>query len=177
MRSRFNFGSSTDSTLLNNGSFVQLLSITNKNDAWADFLQTRALNSLSFPPEIDVSAAVSFIQSTTASSSSVPPPSTSADAGEESGSLHDVPSGKLVNDLAAGNPVDTTHILSLVKEYGMAALGLLAGNIVVGVALCYITLVACSRSRKMQSKSLSPSYAPVQFKDVERVSEDVLYED
>ena len=64
-----------------------------------------------------------------------------------------------------------TQLLGLVDKYGPVIVGLLAGNLLVGLLLCLIGLAACLRSRVrtgVQSRSINPSYAPVRVKDAEQ---------
>lgn len=71
---------------------------------------------------------------------------------------------------------DSDSTLSDITKYGYIIIGLLSGNILVGLALFAIMLAVCIR-RGGRARQLKQSYAPVAFKDAEaapRAEDEVL---
>lgn len=156
---RFNYGD----TPSYNGSFIQFLPVTNPEDAWTDFKQYRAQSLVTMPPEANYTREVAYCQHA------------SCGSGDESKSSLD---GKEVADAVDDSAKsDDTRVVSLMKQYGIAVLGLLAGNVVIGLVLCIIGLVACLKAKNTPSRIINPSYTPVCFKEPESGPSDGRYED
>ena len=60
-----------------------------------------------------------------------------------------------------------SQLVSLVGKYGPAVVGLVAGNVFVGVILAAIGIATCLRRQGAKSRNISPMYAPVRFKEAE----------
>ncbi|KAI0804711.1 aspartic peptidase domain-containing protein [Irpex lacteus] len=190
----FNFGNLTNSSTPNLGSYVQLLSTTNTSQAWADFLKTRSRTlqallpgggALSSATQVTSSAASlsSSSQSSITSMSTIPSttqlPVGNAESTSSSVAVDESPSkalGALAEDTSNS---DDPQLTSLVKKYGVTALGLLAANLIVGLILCIIGVMTCLRGKRESRRTVNPTYAPVRFKESESESvvEGVRYED
>lgn len=156
--SRFDFGDGDSS---GNSSFMQLLSTTNLDTAWPDFTASRAAALEQLPETIDPQQLIDIYTAST---------------GNSTGSASINRPGATIKNFGASGAVETTDsssndkLTSLVEKYGPIILGLLAGNLVIGIVLCIIGLVTCLRSvvkSGATTRSIGPSYAPVRFKEAE----------
>ncbi|KAI0084524.1 aspartic peptidase domain-containing protein [Irpex rosettiformis] len=140
----FNFGNWTQATTPNDGSFAQLMPLTNQLDAWADFLATRATNLKSLPRAPSMAEFQELIAQDDDFSNSSNPSSTD-DKSSESEHLTSNKTG--AKSALADSPSSSSdsQILSLVKQYGPAIVGLLAGNILIGIILVAVGVVTCLR--------------------------------
>lgn len=80
-------------------------------------------------------------------------------------------------DKSVGNAVITSDsgdsslstLLSRVDQWSPVIVGLLAGNLVVGIVICILALSMCVRrgatSAGARARTASPSYVPVRFKE------------
>ena len=178
----FNFGNWTQATTPNDGSFIQLLPLTNQSEAWTDFLTTRAINLKSLPRAPSITELQSILSSddssntddssTTSSASSSSATSTDSNNNNDSKSKSDerpiANSGAAKSALADGtSPDSNSQLVSLVEKYGPVIIGLLAGNILIGVVLVAVGIATCMRKQGGKSRNISPSYAPVRFKEAD----------
>lgn len=138
----FDYGE-TDSS--GNSSYVQLVPTTDAEFAWYDFSVSRAKALKQLPPTMDPAALVKLA-------------SQSDDGSAASGAVESTP--------GSGS---SDQLYGLVDKYGPVIIGLLAGNILVGVLLCIIGLAACLRGhvRAGATRSVNSSYAPVRVKEAE----------
>lgn len=155
------------------GSFLQLLSTTDPEDAWVDFQLTRSLVlAQAFPAVIDpvflpVLFPADFGAVESATDTAFVTPFAAAAAPAATGSA--APAGALADDAAAG-PADGAHgdAASLLDKYGPVVIGLLAANLGVVVLLCIVALVACTRGvvrGGARTRNISSTYAPVSFRE------------
>ena len=115
-----------------------------------------------------------------AASSSSAEPSNSDHTSANNSSGHAVASGGVarLESTGSGSADEDSQLVSLVKRYGPAVIGLLAGNILIGVILAAIGVAACLRRQGAKSRNISPSYAPIRFKEANTSSGvDVTYQD
>lgn len=156
-----------DATGASNNSYIQLLSTTSLEQALPDFVVSRTATLFKYPPEIDPTTLLSVLHEPYNVPSPKCPPSSSssgttqAPAGGAAGALEVDTSGSAASDGNLG---------SLVEKYGRIGLGLLAGNLVFTLLLLIVGLVARLRGvikTGARTRNISPSYAPVRFKDVE----------
>ncbi len=124
--------------------FVQMLSTTNASTMWHEFAAERKATLATLPPEVDPASVVAY-------------DTQQASASQNSGTSDFAVSGATSSD-SSGNPSSD----SWGEKYGMIALGLLAGNLLVGVVLLAITLTICVRGVKGKSAG---RYAPVRLQD------------
>lgn len=145
-----------------NNSFVQLLSVTDLNAAWPDFVASRSQALAAFPSLVDPSIIASRYKT-------VANTSTDATGSDSLGA-----SSHLSSDSSSGSSDD--QLTSLVEKYGPIVIGLLAGNVAIGLMLCIIGLFVCLRvvvKSGASSRNVSPRYAPVRFKEADsRVDDD-----
>ncbi|KAI0804714.1 aspartic peptidase domain-containing protein [Irpex lacteus] len=161
----FNFGNWTHASTPNDGSFIQLLPLTNQSDAWSDFLETRKANLKSLPraPPIYELRLLLAEQSDDGSSDS-----TDSSTTDDSSTQHLTTSGGGAKAaLADDTTSDNSQLVSLVEKYGPVIIGLLAGNILIGVLLLVVGIATCLRKQSVKARSISPSYAPVRFKEAD----------
>ncbi|KAA1466890.1 acid protease [Dentipellis sp. KUC8613] len=181
----FNYGniSLADEDISN--PFVHMLPLTNAETAWPDFIKSRqetlkrhapeatldeihqivnASNAGASSSDSDDSATASPLTSTSTPRPAGTSASTSRSAASTSNAKaynkdEDVPTRKLASALSdSGSSNDITPLLERLDKYGPAVLGLLAGNIIVGVALCILGFTLC---RRRDRRTINPSYAPV----------------
>ena len=124
--------------------FVQMLSTTNTTSMWSEFATERAATLAALPATVDPDVIVQYDKQMASQSSS------SSDASVL---------GAVASDPSSD---DSSSTDSWGKKYGMIALGLLAGNLLVGLVLLAVTLTMCVRGVKGKS---GPRYAPVRFKE------------
>ncbi|GJE94330.1 acid protease [Phanerochaete sordida] len=156
------------------GSFMQLLSTTDQDDAWVDFQETRStILSLLYPAVIDpVFLPVFFpadfgsVQNSTgtgfitpfASDTPSPPSGTTTSAAAPAATSAPAPAatsraaaaGALADlDTTSATPSPSpsanSSVTSLLDKYGPVVIGLLGANVFVMLLLCVIALVACTR--------------------------------
>ncbi|GJE99241.1 acid protease [Phanerochaete sordida] len=160
------------------GAFVQLLSLTDPEEAWLDFQLTQSFLFTHIAPTLidpiflptlfpqDFSA----VQNSTDTGAITPFPSPTSsglpgaaatDVDEVSGSLADA---ALSPDGAGAD----SGVASLLDKYGPVVIGLLGANLAVITILCIIAIAACTRGvvrGGAKTRTISPSYAPVGFRD------------
>ncbi|GJE94321.1 acid protease [Phanerochaete sordida] len=159
----FNFGSANrDQTPSGaNGSFVQLLSTTDADDAWIDFHLTRgATLSEKYPISIDPAFLPALF-----------PRVYSSQNATGTGALTPI----AVRVSRALEATCTDRATTLLSTYGPVAIGLLAANLAIMLLLCIIALVACTR-RRTQERTVSATYNPVAFSN-KQGSEHDLHDD
>jgi len=125
--------------------FVQLLSTTDPDAAWAEFLTARAKTLKSLPPTMDPSQLIDIV------------------GGGSDGAAQGALSGAVADD-----STDDSSLTSLVKHYGPLVIGLLAGNLLIGLLLLIVGVTVCVRGvvrGGAKSRSVGATYAPVRFKD------------
>lgn len=187
--SSYNFGSMNRESDHSgaSGSFLQLLSITNADDAWVDFQTTRSvLLSTLFPAVIDpIFLPTLFpwdfgsVENTTESGLITPfpsgAPSTSATATPSSTSAaastkSPAAAAAALADIETSSPTDSgsdSSVVSLLDKYGPVVIGLLGANVAVMLLLCIIALAACARGavRSGARTRSAPTYVPVSFRE------------
>lgn len=155
---RFNYG---DMASLGNNSFVQLLPTTDQAAAWAEFAVVRGQSLASMPPAPHPTVVSQLLTDTYGPVDS----GTDDDSGSLATGALGSPSG------AVGSSDNSTDKLdSWVEKYGPVIIGLLAGNVVVGILLCIIALAACMRGvvrGGAKTRNIGSSYVPVKFREVE----------
>ena len=157
MACRFDYGD-TDSS--GNQSFVQLISTTDLDEAWPDFKASRAKALAAVPQTIDPATLVQLANSDSDNSTST----------DDNISGADSTSSPVSTPTAAPSENSDDKLYSLVEKYGPVVIGLLAGNILIGVLLCIIGLTACMRGvvkGGAKTRNIGSSYAPVRFKEAE----------
>jgi saccharopepsin len=153
----FNFGQDTNTDEINDGSFVRVAPLTQFADAWSDFINTRTANLKMLAPEPPIDVLQGILGSNSSSSSS-----NSSSPGSDGASKF------LADDLSSStDDGSSSRLVSLVEKYGPVIIGLLAGNILIGVALVAIGLMVCMRRGSEKTRSVSPTYAPVRFKEAD----------
>lgn len=129
--------------------FVQLLSTTQRDASWTEFQQARALALKSLPTALDPAELLKI--------------ASGAAADDTSGNAQ----VKTTGGISSGDESDS-DLTSLVKKYGPLVVGLLAGNLLVGILLFFIGLAVCVKGvvrGGAKTKSIGSSYTPVSFKD------------
>ncbi|KAI0084523.1 aspartic peptidase domain-containing protein [Irpex rosettiformis] len=201
----FNFGNWTQATTPNDGSFIQLIPLTNQSTAWTDFLATRATNLKSLPRAPSIAELQEIIlenasadNSTNSANSTDDSSSSSSSNGDKSSSdssnnsnssskssnndddgssehlITNTTGAKsaLADSSSPSSSDSSSQLLSLVKQYGPVIIGLLAGNILIGIILVAVGLASCLRKQGGKTRSVGATYAPVRFKEVESTGED-----
>lgn len=147
---RFTFGDQLHSDTLNNGSYVQLLSTSDASEAWAKYNSTRAITLSKLPAEPTIAqlkAALGNPQTYNGTSNST-----------------DSVAANLASSSPNNDGSDNLQFTSQVQRYGSIVVGLLAGNLLVGVALFVIGVAAFLRQAGRKNRSISPTYVQVRFK-------------
>lgn len=107
---------------------------------------------------------------TNASSSGSPSPSSGLSAPSATSTFGSGALEALEAQLPAASTSQSSDskLTSLVEKYGPVVLGLLAGNVLIGLLLCILGLMTCLRvvvKSGVKIRSISPSYAPVRAKE------------
>lgn len=137
--------------------YIQVLALTDPEDALADFNRSRSAALAQSPPEATFEILQQEVQaannSTTTSTSSKSSPTSNGKAVE--------------NAVQSDDLQDSASVVDKFNAYGPAIIGLLSGNLLVGIILCAIGLSVCiKRGASVGSASRSaPIYAPVRFKE------------
>lgn len=155
----FNYG---ELNTAGNGSFVQLMSTTDLDVALPDFRASRGHALASLPYELSPSEFLKYYTSDS---------STYANSDSDSDSDSNVVGA--IDATSSPSPSSSSSddsLYSLVKQYGPVVIGLLAGNILIGVILCIIGVLTCMKTivrSGARSKTLPSTYTPVRFKENE----------
>lgn len=141
-----------------------MLSTTDPDDAWLDFIYSRMATLREFPLAVDPSVLKSlsipdspFTNATPANHSAA---TANPSAPEVAGAVAQ-PASPLATS-SAGDVSGSAHALN---KYGPAVIGLLGANLAVLVLLSIVAVVACVRKGGAKTRSIAPSYAPVSLKD------------
>lgn len=154
---------------------VQMLPVTNRDDAWQEFEATRRHDLPLVAPAPDPSV----LQHLDPTGFGASPTQYTLPSVTSTGSLPQLgkPAGSSVSGAIADyasspsdSSSDTGDVSSLLNKYAQIAIGLLGANIAVTLILCVISVAACLRGRGPKSRSLPARYTPVSFKD--KVGED-----
>ncbi|KAI0351016.1 acid protease [Trametes cingulata] len=156
--------------------YVQLLSVTEPEAAWAEFTSFSAQQLASGPPALDPATFVRFLTdynsstsqshtSATTAPTTVAGPSASGSADPSASTSTSAASGQAeaAVDLAvsgAASSDDGSSEDSDSKKYGPIALGLLGANVAVGLAVLGITLALCVRGSKERREA---RYKPIRL--------------
>ena len=145
------------------------MSSTDLNAALPDFLASRANTLSSLPNELSPSDFLKYYRGSSSSNT------TSSGSSSSSDSSADVVGAIDASSTPSSSSSSTDDKLySLVKQYGPIVIGLLAGNILIGVLLCIIGLFTCMKTvmkSGARSRSLPSTYTPVRFKEAEAAEE------
>lgn len=150
---------------------MQLISTTNLDEAWPDFNISRGNALASLPPLIDPATLV-YLSNTDTSDNDT---DTDDSATKVSGAVESSSSPTPSADSDA-----SSKLYNLVDKYGPVILGLLAGNLLVGILLFIIGLTMCVRGHMRsgaKTRSVNPSYTPVRFKEAEAYDARETYHD
>lgn len=136
--------------------YAQLLALTDPSDALSDFKTSRSAALAQSPPLATLEEIKGWVKedneattTTTSSKSS----STSNDKAVQ-------------NAVTSGDDSDSTSVTDKLNIYGPAIVGLLAGNLLVGIVLCAIGISVCiRRGASVGPVRNTPIYAPVRFKE------------
>ena len=148
---RFDYGDDGSSP------FVQLLSTTDLNEAYTDFNASRSAALANLPPTISPADLVRIANS-----------QSTDDTTDDSAASPTKVSGAA--EAATPSSSSDSSLYNLVDKYGPVIIGLLAGNLLIGILLVIIGLAACLRGHVRagaQSRNIGSSYAPVRFKEAE----------
>ena len=138
---------------------MQLLSTTNLLDAYNDFNISRTKTLASLPPTIDPQTLINLSNAQTSDNDT----DTTDSATKVSGAVEASSSPSSSSDMSS-------QLYNLVDKYGPVIIGLLAGNVLIGVLLCIIGLTVCLRGHVRAgatTRNIGSSYAPVRFKEAE----------
>ncbi|TFK50938.1 acid protease [Heliocybe sulcata] len=149
----FDFGDYVREDTLNvTDPYIQLLATTTDlAEAKKDFQESRSEALKSLPPTISPQQYLELLNST--------------QLGNSDGSGAEVLSAA-ESTSSSGSSDGWTMIAGKLDHYGPALLGLLAGNLVIGVILCTLGITMCIRRGATQgtpARVVNPSYAPVRL--------------
>lgn len=170
---RFSYGDAdVPSKFLNkNGSYVQMLPLTNTDDAWADFKTSRA------SPTIDPATLVKIFQNTSEDDSI--DDNTDDDGSDDSTDGLDAVGALGTTDSFTSSSLDANFLIAAtLSKYSPIIVGLFAGNLFITMLLCGISAVALLRrvvKGGAQARVVDASYAPVRFKEAESGLEPLAY--
>lgn len=154
----FDYGETESS---GNNAYIQLLSTTNRDEAWADFTKTRRDVLGGLPPALSPTVVAGAYITRNATN-----PTSSGSA--VSGAIGDV------SNVEIGSGVDSSFaavlVAAVLNKWGPVIIGLLAANVLMVTILCIVAIVACTRGvikGGVKSRSIGASYAPVRVKEAE----------
>lgn len=128
---------------------MQLLSVTDKDGAWAEYYEYYTQKVVQGPPEVDPATWPKFIADLNSDDSSDDSSSSASPAGDLE-----------VAGAAADGSGGSSSSNSDSNKYGPIALGLLGANVAIGLAILVVTLTLCIRSAKGKREA---RYAPVRL--------------
>ncbi|TFY71525.1 hypothetical protein EVG20_g1470 [Dentipellis fragilis] len=179
----FDFGEKDANGMITVDPFIQLMSTEDANEIQADFMKSRTEALSQLPPEATVDqvkaelAAQTAGQNSTGAASSAKSQDSAAEKETEdvSGGVANGASAKSL--LSGGNDSDASELLDKVDKFGPIVVGLLAGNVLIGLLLCVLGVVFVVRRGRTvgPTRTINPSYAPVATKGLDM--EDVQYRD
>ena len=135
---------------------MQMLSTTNLDDAYVDFNISRSKALSTLPPTLDPQTLIDLSNAETSNNDT-------DSATKVSGAVEASSSPSASSDMSS-------QLYNLVDKYGPIIIGLLAGNVLIGVLLCIIGLTVCLRGHVRsgaKTRNIGSSYAPVRFKEAE----------
>lgn len=153
----FDYGETESS---GNNAYIQLLSTTNRDEAWADFTKTRRDVLGGLPPALSPTVVAGAYITRNATNPNSSGPSVSGAIGDVS----NVEIGSGDSSFAA------VLVAAVLNKWGPVIIGLLAANVLMVTILCIVAIVACTRGvikGGAKSRSIGASYAPVRVKEAE----------
>lgn len=152
---RFNFGThgGTENLTTENAT-IQFLSLTDPDTAFSDFKQSRQKTLQSYLPEFTPDQYKKVFSS-------------SSDDNDDDDSADAVAGASSVSSSSADAQTSSNSL----NTYGPVIIGLLGGNVLVGIVLCAIALSVCIR-KGGKSRSVRQDYTPVAFKEAGPRAED-----
>lgn len=152
---RFNFGTyGGDGNLTTENASLQFLSLTDPDTAFSDFHKSRPKTLQSYPPEFPPDQYKNAFSS-------------SSDDNDDDDSADAVAGASSVSSSSADAETSSNSL----NTYGPVIIGLLGGNVLVGIVLCAIALSVCIR-KGGKSRSVRQDYTPVAFKEAGPRAED-----
>lgn len=130
--------------------FAQLLSTTQQDASWTEFQSARTKTLAALPPIIDPAQLIKL--------------ATGASTDNSTANAQIRTSGAISGDDGSSD----SDLTSLVKRYGPLVVGLLAGNLLVGILLFFIGLVVCVKGvvrGGAKTRTMGSAYTSVSFKD------------
>ena len=126
----FNYGADPGRTQNGTGSFIQLLSTTERDAAWADFAQSRVETLMTVPNNIDPLVLQQFpgALANLAQQFTGLAPAPNGDSGDSSAGA-EAASGRVLGAVSSSS--DSSSVSSLLDKYGPIVIGLLAANVLV----------------------------------------------
>ncbi|ETW82863.1 aspartic peptidase [Heterobasidion irregulare TC 32-1] len=160
----FDYGVSDSKGNVIKNPFIQLLPLTNPVKDGTEFFKNRLHTLSQSPPEATPEEIRQLLGDSSAGGTSSPDTSSSSGA---SSSL-DKSVGNAVTTSDSGDSSLST-LVSRMDQWSPVIVGLLAGNLVVGIVICILALSMCVRrgatSVGTRARTASPSYVPVRFKE------------
>lgn len=172
-----------------------MLPTTDPNEAWPDFVASRQAALAALPPTVDPATILQILNgapyNATDNGNSTTTTSTNTNANSNTNAYSNPKKPTTSNeDFSAVGAVEEStpspssdsndKLTSLVEKYGPVIIGLLAGNLIIGLVLCIIGVATCLRSvvkSGAKSRSINPTYTPVRFKEAEADAERDAYHD
>jgi saccharopepsin len=131
------------------------MSATDPLSAWESFVISRAATLRFLPP--DLFEVPGLLEQLLAESGNQTPTETPP-ATKAAGAL---------SDNVSGSDGSNAQLLSLIEKYGPVVIGLLAGNVAIGLLLFAVAVISVLRRPNVKSRTINPSYTPVRFKEAE----------
>ncbi|KAI0673814.1 aspartic peptidase domain-containing protein [Trametes maxima] len=152
----YNYGDNYDRKNLTNFGlpYVQMLPVTERETAWAEWLSVRAQTLMASPPALPPAVLQALPDPSDSDNS------TSSDPDSDSNSESESVSGAL-----STSDSDKDDSSSFAKKYGPLAVGLLGANLALGVLALGVVLAMCVRGVRGSSSGSGPRYAPVRAKE------------
>ncbi|TFY76162.1 hypothetical protein EWM64_g7851 [Hericium alpestre] len=154
---RFDNGSFKD--VVSQNPYIQLLKLTDQDKAWAEFFDVRKQTLKTYPPEPSLDKVRQYLDADSSSGDGM-----SDGNGDDKNS--DDSQNAAIQGGASSDDSDSSmsQLLDKLDKYSPIVIGLLAGNVIIGLLLCAIALATCIH-RGASTKRVGPTYAPVRFKD------------
>ncbi|THH16671.1 hypothetical protein EW146_g4001 [Bondarzewia mesenterica] len=175
----FDYGVEDSNGKVSEDPFIQLLPLSDPKEAEKDFFKNRLSALSQMPPEATPDEIRQALQATNSTGSSNSTSFTSSSSSKSSSSDSSSSSSKGSNSLqnAVSTGSDSSDSMSTlvdhVDKWGLVIVGLLSGNLVIGIIVCIVGVSICvRRGGRAGARIVSPSYVPVRFKEDSGIRED-----
>jgi len=167
----FNYGdiSAQGNVTSSSDPFVQLLSVTDANEAIVDFQKSRKQTLQRLPSEPSYDQLLGLLNTNADTVITIDPDQNDPLDGDNPSDRGNTLAAAALSSDSSPSDDDLSTLADHVELYSPIIVGLLAGNLLVGLVLCAVGLSVCVRRGHTEGgrvHSVDPNYAPVRFQEV-----------